>query len=360
MEMQIDDIFEEILGTTLSTYRVLRQGGPDVERLYFFYLYTAKLQKTRQIYSTTGFTSRGLDIGEKRVHAAKKYLVGVGLIEDARGKDGRYYVRLKYVFKRETVEGYADNEAQFYENVQPSQNGGTGENGQTGRNGTPAETATQMLEESTFGTNILKLKENACVPDSKKNEAPYSCPVFREFWELYPKKVDKPKAWALWAKLPDADRIQALEGLKAWKRLWNTFGPDDLRFVIYPERFIKLRRFEPETLSTELAQKLKERKVSSPEDRTDALSKEEAAKKRADEKAADEERASARIKRETAEILRFFEAMPDQSRELMEAEAEKKCAGFAESRTKYPQAYQAAYRSALVGLVRPVWESSKE
>lgn len=74
MHTQINDIFDEILGTTLETYRILREGGPDVERLFFFYLYTAKVQKTNRIYATTGFCSKGLDIGEKRVQKAKNYL----------------------------------------------------------------------------------------------------------------------------------------------------------------------------------------------------------------------------------------------------------------------------------------------
>lgn len=360
MEHRIDDIFDEIIGTTLETYRILRAGGPDVERLFLFYLYTAKTQKTNRIYATTGYTATGLDIGEKRVQKAKNYLRDVGLITDecepqGPGKNDKWYVRVSYVFRRSTLEGYASKGTEpTPSEIDPPR--------RIPPLGVGSETDGQYLNRfpSEINQSNSLMPVPSGKPEIKKNEAPYSCPVFREFWELYPKKVDKPKAWTLWAKLPDADRIQALEGLKAWKRLWNTFGPDDLRFVIYPERFIKLRRFEPETLSTELAPKLKERKVSSPEAPADALSKEEAAKKRADEKAADEERASARIKRETAEILRFFEAMPDQSRELMEAEAEKKCAGFAESRTKYPQAYQAAYRSALVGLVRPVWESSKE
>lgn len=142
-------------------------------------------------------------MGEKRVQAAKKFLVEKELIQDFRDK--KCYIVLNYIFKRSTLEGFAESEAQREaENQTPAKTDPV-------QNGTGAENDPQMLKEISFGNKNKMLKENACVSSKKKKEEIYSCPLFVSFWTLYPRKIDKPKAWSEWTKLSDEERSAALE-----------------------------------------------------------------------------------------------------------------------------------------------------
>jgi hypothetical protein len=72
----------------------------DVLSLYMFYYYTAKYQQTNTVKCTTKFASKGINISEKRVRAAKTILLELDLIEDVvkRNDYGHvyYYVFVKF------------------------------------------------------------------------------------------------------------------------------------------------------------------------------------------------------------------------------------------------------------------------
>lgn len=93
---------DNLIIATKQTYDVLlRQKHPgDLIALLNFYIYTAKWQKTSRPKASTGFAAKGLGWGEEKVRTAKKMLIKLGFIEDARtvneqGKVVGWYVRVK-------------------------------------------------------------------------------------------------------------------------------------------------------------------------------------------------------------------------------------------------------------------------
>jgi len=87
----------------------LKEKNPsDLIGLYTFYYYTAKWQKTNQIKCTTSYVAKGLNWTKERVIRNKKKLIEVGLVQDLKRKNekGRiegWYIKLNYVWKKETV-----------------------------------------------------------------------------------------------------------------------------------------------------------------------------------------------------------------------------------------------------------------
>jgi|GEM_PF-1694181 len=89
----------------------LKQENPaELIALYTFYYYTAKWQATNQPKCTTDYTAKGLHWSIPRVRKVKKQLIEFGLIEDARIVDPQtkkvkaYYIKMNYIFKKETLE----------------------------------------------------------------------------------------------------------------------------------------------------------------------------------------------------------------------------------------------------------------
>lgn len=77
--------------------------------LYSFYYYTAKWQQTNQPEAVTKYAMKGLKLGEKAIQTAKKELTELGLIQDVQtrdelGKVTGWYIRINYLWKKETVE----------------------------------------------------------------------------------------------------------------------------------------------------------------------------------------------------------------------------------------------------------------
>ena len=70
---------------------------------------------------------------------------------------------------------------------------------------------------------------------------------FENFWVEYPKKKEKPEAYKEWVKLSPGESLIAImmEALSSYKisREWNE---DDGKYIPYPERWIKKRRWEDE------------------------------------------------------------------------------------------------------------------
>lgn len=68
---------------------------------------------------------------------------------------------------------------------------------------------------------------------------------FENFWINYPKKVEKPKAFTEWKKIkPNKDLQEKINnGVNSWikSQQWQ-----NKRYIIYPARFLKNRRWEDE------------------------------------------------------------------------------------------------------------------
>ena len=62
---------------------------------------------------------------------------------------------------------------------------------------------------------------------------------FDAFWELYPRKVAKPKAERAWRKVTDDGAVMA--GLACWNAYWKS--RDDPRFVPYPATWLNDERW---------------------------------------------------------------------------------------------------------------------
>ena len=100
--MILNDIFNEIIGTTKETFDILKDWWVDVIAVYMFYYYTAKWQKTNQPYCTVWYISKWINISEARVKKARKFLLEKWLIEDVqKRKWNRFwksYIKIKYIF----------------------------------------------------------------------------------------------------------------------------------------------------------------------------------------------------------------------------------------------------------------------
>ena len=92
-----------------------QENAADLISLYVFYYYTAKWQKTNQIKATTEYTSKGIGMGLGNVRKVKKQLIELGLIEDVEKKDelGKitgHYIKVNYIFKKQTENNTHPNE----------------------------------------------------------------------------------------------------------------------------------------------------------------------------------------------------------------------------------------------------------
>lgn len=110
-ENKVDDVLHEIVGTTKSTFEVLKKWGVDAIAVYFFVFYTAKRQKTNKAKATVSFIAKGLCITEARVRKAKNYLKKHNLIKDEVRKDSKWkikwwYITLNYMFKISTLTNF--------------------------------------------------------------------------------------------------------------------------------------------------------------------------------------------------------------------------------------------------------------
>ena len=92
----------------------LRQDNPsELIALYTFYYYTAKWQGTNQPKCTTSYVANGIHWSENKVRKVKKQLIEFGLIEDIQVRDKfnkitGHYVKMNYIFKKETLEKTMD------------------------------------------------------------------------------------------------------------------------------------------------------------------------------------------------------------------------------------------------------------
>ena len=87
-----------------------QENAAELIALYTFYYYTAKWQQTNQPKCTTDYVAKALHWNRGKVCKVKKQLVEFGLIEDVRIVDHvtkkvrGYYIKMNYIFKKETLE----------------------------------------------------------------------------------------------------------------------------------------------------------------------------------------------------------------------------------------------------------------
>lgn len=224
--------------------------------------------------------------------------------------------------------------------------------------GLPAETGGIYNIEN--NTNIEKEEIKNITPVSK-NEKEYSCIIFQNFWKLYPRKIDKPKAWTAWKKLSPDERESALEGLKAWTKLWDTFKDDEKGFIIYPERFLKNERYSDETIRTDLAAKLRALQTpGSANKRTSAeIQKAKDLEITYQKKILENEDLEKKVKEETRrveeEAYKYFRSLPTESQEAIKKKAEDSLmaiSAIAATREKYPDQFQKMKKAKIIGLIK--------
>lgn len=125
-----------IILTKQTLDKFLEQDNPaDLMALYTFYYYTAKWQGTNQPKCTTAYVANGLHWSENKVRKMKKQLIEFGLIEDVRVTDEfnkivGHYIKVNYIFKKETAEKQENNESHPNDfaqggNKQSMESGGT-------------------------------------------------------------------------------------------------------------------------------------------------------------------------------------------------------------------------------------------
>lgn len=100
------------------------EHGNEAIALYMFYYYTAKWQKTNQPKATESYCRKGLGWGKTRFRRAKKNLEKVGLIETVRAKNSEgeftgYYIKLKYLWKKETIKKIGEDRESHHTSENP-------------------------------------------------------------------------------------------------------------------------------------------------------------------------------------------------------------------------------------------------
>ncbi len=138
----------------------------DLLALYIFYYSTAKWQRTSQPKATTSYVAQGLGWTEERVQKIKKRLKELQLIED---------IRIHTVGNR--INGHFIKIHLNVHTTPPSYQG----------------------VESPGGNSYIEVYNNKNIRRISKDDITLS--MFDNFWELYPKKVDKGKALTSWKKI---------------------------------------------------------------------------------------------------------------------------------------------------------------
>ena len=103
--------FEWMPPCTVGTYELLAiKGGIDVWAVYNHLLYTARLQKTNQVWAKDVYITIGLTMSLKRLKKAKKFLHDHGYINFIRCRDrktgqlGTTYIRVNFVATRRSTD----------------------------------------------------------------------------------------------------------------------------------------------------------------------------------------------------------------------------------------------------------------
>ena len=95
--------------------------------------------------------------------------------------------------------------------------------------------------------NITKEQCNKGTIKKEPREAGDGDPWFSEFWEAYPRKVDKQSAVRAWKKIkPDATLMaKIMDGLQRWKES-EQWLKENGQYIPYPATWLNKRRWEDE------------------------------------------------------------------------------------------------------------------
>jgi hypothetical protein len=159
----IEDNLIVLSKQTLDAF--LKCNNPaDLIALYVFYYYTAKWQRTNQVKATESFVRKALAWGEVRYRTANKALTEKGLIEeiksrDSRGKINGYYVKINYIWKRETLISDQKIQSPYYQGVDSPGTGKQGTNALSADNGNALSANKKMLTPNPSTVNDKKASE---------------------------------------------------------------------------------------------------------------------------------------------------------------------------------------------------------
>ncbi len=93
------------------------KGGVEAMLVYNHFIYTARLQKTNQVWAVNSYLSKGLNMGINRIQRAKTFLKKHGLIKYTRQEPteerpylGKVFINLPYLYKKETLKKFLEEQ----------------------------------------------------------------------------------------------------------------------------------------------------------------------------------------------------------------------------------------------------------
>lgn len=102
-------LLDQQINISTKHYELLRQEehGLDAVWLFMEYCYTARRQKTNQIFATRSYSKKGLRWGTDRVRNAKSLLVKLGLIDLLRKRNAKgqfdWYIKINFLWGAKKV-----------------------------------------------------------------------------------------------------------------------------------------------------------------------------------------------------------------------------------------------------------------
>jgi len=184
----------------------------DAMRVYLHLFYTARRQQNKSVWANTKYISKGSKMGQGRVKTAKAWLAEKGIIEYrqdpsevGRGK-GKVYILLRTRLSGGTGIRLPDNQAS-------------------------REPTDEVLREKE------KSKErNEYGAGAPQRVSPYS-PTFEAFWNTYPRKKEKKKAYRVYQATLKKD-VSAVELQNAAMNYAKAVAGTEERYVKHAATFL--------------------------------------------------------------------------------------------------------------------------
>ena len=207
----------------------LSQGRAGMESflLYFHLQYTARKQKTNQVYALNTYLSKGTGMGTKKIRRAKAFLQRQGLIKyvwrrNAVGKIEQVYIKLPFIYGKQKVKA---SEA----SIAPVDSASGAVSALEGQKTTRVDNDTCRFERQMLKTKNL----NAL---NKKEK--YSS-EFETWWAVYPRKVEKKAAFRKYKATvkKGADPKELLLAAKNYKAVCESEDRES-RYIKHPATFL--------------------------------------------------------------------------------------------------------------------------
>jgi hypothetical protein len=211
----------EVTIITNATRDLLLEKNPDSLILYNFYIKGCNYQETDSVWHLDIYVKKGLNWGTKRLALAKKVLLDYDLIEtfkarNSNGTFGKTYIRVKYLFKKETKETLINQ--QVIHNTPKPRVGETTSELQT----TNALSNYNINALSNLNTNAYTQEKSEKKQKDIKNKA-----VHKEILDCYNfhfKKNARPSKDLSWTKNADEWlKIYSLEEIKLAIENWYKY-----------------------------------------------------------------------------------------------------------------------------------------